>query len=59
MSEGKSLTIAVLSRQRDITIASTVLLLRTLAQKGFRTEIVVIDNGSTDRTVKCMIKEGK
>lgn len=58
MAEGKSLTIAVLSRQREITIASTVLLLRTLAQKGFRTEIVVIDNGSTDRTVKLASRAG-
>ncbi len=58
MKKGRSITIAVLSRQREITIGSTVLLLRTLAQKGFTSRIIVIDNGSTDRTVKLASRAG-
>ncbi len=58
MAKGKSLTIAVLSRQREITIASTVLLLRSGTHGDFITDVVVIDNGSTDRTVKLASRSG-
>ncbi len=58
MAEGKSLTIVVLSRQREITIASTILLLRSVTHEYLKTDIVVIDNGSTDRTVKLAARSG-